>query len=75
MRDDLFAEFPARSGREIPDELFDASQDGLLIAREDPVVGAVEFDEARLRDAAGEMPSGADANGAVAAPVQHQRSC
>jgi hypothetical protein len=50
----------------------DARQDGLLIAREGPVIGAVELDEAGLCDVAGEMPAGADANGVVAATVQHQ---
>jgi hypothetical protein len=73
MRDDPSSAFPARSGRETADELFDARQDGLLIAGENPVIGAVELDEPRPRDVAGQVPAGADANGAVAAPVQHQR--
>jgi len=37
-------------------------QDRLEIAREGPVIGAVELDESRLRDVAGEVPAGADAN-------------
>ena len=44
----------------------------MLIAREGPVIGAVELDESHLRDVAGEMPAGADANGAVAPTVEHQ---
>jgi hypothetical protein len=36
------------------------------------VIGAVELDESRLRDVAGEMSARADANGAVAATVEHQ---
>src|SRR5262249_9321462 len=53
-------------------KLLDAGQDGFLIARESPVIGAVELDESRQRDVAGEMPAGANANGAVAATVEHQ---
>jgi hypothetical protein len=34
---------------------------GVLIAGEGPVIGAVERDEARLRDVTGGMPAGADA--------------
>jgi len=34
----------------------------LLVAREDPVIRTIEPDETRLRDVAGEMPAGADAN-------------
>ena len=58
--------------RKTADELPDAGQDRLLIAREGPVIAAVELDESRLRDVAREMPAGADANNAVAATVQHQ---
>ena|SRR6516225_5776610 len=36
------------------------------------MIGAVELDESSLRDVAGEMPSGADANGAVIAAMEHQ---
>src|SRR5215510_11471687 len=62
----------SQSRRETADKLLDAGQDRLLIAREGPVIGAVELDESRLRDVAGEIPAGADANGAVAATVEHQ---
>jgi hypothetical protein len=58
---------------ETADKLLDAGQDGLLIAREGPVIGAVEFDESRLRDVAGEMPAGADANGAIAKTLRQGR--
>ena len=54
------------------DKLLDAGQDGLLIAREDPVIAAIELDESRIRDMTGEMPASADANGAVATTVEHQ---
>ena len=54
------------------DKLPDVVQYGLLIAREGPVIGAVEFDESRLRDVADEMPGGADANRAVVVTMQHQ---
>ena len=47
-------------------------QDRLEIAREGPVIGAVELDESRLRDVAGEMPADADANDAVVPTVEHQ---
>ena len=60
------------SRRETADELLYTGQDGLLIAREGPVVGAVELDKSRLRDVASEMAAGADANSAVAATVEHQ---
>jgi hypothetical protein len=62
----------SQSRRETADKLLDAGQDGLLIAREGPVIGAVELDELRLRDVAGEVPADADANGAVAATVERQ---
>ena len=62
----------SQSSRESADKLLDAGQDGLLIARENPMIGAVELDESRLRDVAGEMPAGADANGAVVETVEHQ---
>jgi hypothetical protein len=61
-----------QSRREAPDELPDACQDGLLIARENPMVDAVELDELRLRDMAGKISAGADANSAVAAAVEQQ---
>jgi len=48
----------AASRHKAADELPDAGQDGLLIAREGPVIGAVELDEAGLGDVAGEMPAG-----------------
>jgi hypothetical protein len=64
--------FPSWSRRQIADELPDVGQDGLLIAGEGPVIGAVELDESHLRDVAAEMPAGADANSAVAATVEHQ---
>jgi hypothetical protein len=57
---------------EIADERPDAVEHGSSIASEDPVIGAVEFDEPCLRDVFGEMPSGADAHGTVAAAVQHE---
>jgi hypothetical protein len=56
----------------VGDELPDAVKHGLLIAGESPVIGAVELDESRLRDMVGEMFAGADADGAVAATVEHQ---
>ncbi len=59
-------------GVETADKLLDAGQDALLIAREGPVIRAIELDEFRLRDVAGEMPTGVDANGAIAATVEHQ---
>src|SRR5262245_9375641 len=62
----------SRSHRKPVDKAPDVGQDGLLIAREGPVIGAVELGESRPRDMAGEMPAGTDANGAVAATVQHQ---
>jgi hypothetical protein len=52
--------------------MLDAGEDGLLIAREGPVIGAVELDNSRLPHVAGEMPAGADANSAVAATMEHQ---
>ena len=52
--------------------MFDVSQDGLLVSCESPVIGAFEFDDARPRDVGGEIPAGADANGAVTVPVEHQ---
>ena len=61
------------SGCETADELLDAGQNGLLIAGEEPMIGAVELNEPRLRDVAGEIAAGAYANGAVAPPVEHQR--
>ena len=54
------------------DELPDAGQDRMLIAREGPVIGAVELDESGLRDVTGEVPPGADANGAVVATMEYQ---
>src|SRR5215831_19214117 len=54
------------------DESSDAGDDGLLFACEGPMIGAVELDEFRVRDMAGEIPAGADANGAVATTVEHQ---
>ena len=36
------------SRRQTADKLLDAGQDGLLIAREDPVIAAVELDESRI---------------------------
>jgi len=42
------------------DKLSDADQQRLLIAREGPVIVAVELDESRLRDMTGEMPAGSD---------------
>ena len=53
------------------DELPDAGQQRLLIAREGPVIVAVELDESRLRDMTGEMPAGADTNGAVPSTMEH----
>ncbi|WP_235025412.1 hypothetical protein [Caballeronia terrestris] len=44
----------------------------MLIAREDPMIGAVELDKSRVRDVAGEMSAGADANGAVVDTMEHQ---
>jgi hypothetical protein len=44
----------------------------LLVAREGPVVDAIEFDEARLRDVAGEIAAGANTNRTVTATVEHQ---
>ena len=41
------------SRRQTADELLDTGQDGLLIAREDPVIAAVELDESRMCDMAG----------------------
>ena len=64
--------YRSRSHPETADESPNAGEDGLLIAREDPVIAAVELDESRMRDMAGEMPAGADANGAVATTVEHQ---
>lgn len=58
--------------RETANKLLDVGQNGFLIARESPMIGAVERDESCLRDVAGEMPAGIDANGAVAATVEHQ---
>jgi hypothetical protein len=52
--------------------LLDAGQDGLLIAREDPLIGAIELDESRLRNVTGEMAPGVEANGAVAVAVEQQ---
>ena len=52
--------------------MLDAGQDRLLIAGEGPVIGAVKLDESHLRDVGGEMPAGADANGAVAPTLEHQ---
>ena len=60
------------SCRETSDELPDASKNGLLIAREGPVIGTIELDESRPRDVTGKMPAGADANGAVAATMEHE---
>ena len=64
--------FHSVSRPETADKFPDASQYRLLITRERPVIGAVQLDESRLRDVAGEMPAGADTNGAVAATMQHQ---
>ena len=52
--------------------MLDTGQDGLLIACEDPVIAAVELDESRMCDMAGEVPASADANGAVATTVEHE---
>jgi hypothetical protein len=60
------------SRRKTADKLPDAGENRLLIAGEGPVIGAVELDKLRLRDVAGEMPAGADANGAVTAAVEHE---
>jgi ATP-binding cassette subfamily B protein len=54
------------------EELLDISQDRLLIPHEGPMVGAVEFDKARLREVAREMAPGSNANGAVPAAMEHQ---
>ena len=64
--------FRSQSRHETAHKLLDIGQDGLLIAREDPVIGAVEFDESCVRDVAGKMAAGADANGAIAVAVEHQ---
>jgi hypothetical protein len=64
--------FRSSSRREIADKLLDAGQDGLLIAREDPLIGAIELDESRLRNVTGEMAPGVEANGAVAVAVEQQ---
>jgi hypothetical protein len=40
------------SRRETADKLLDVGQDGFLIARESPVIGAVGLDESRPRDVA-----------------------
>jgi len=58
---------------ETADKLPDVVQDGLLIARESPMIRALKFDISRLRDMACEVPSGPDANSAVVATVEHQR--
>jgi hypothetical protein len=58
--------------RETADKLLELVQNGLLIAREGPVIGTVELDESRVRDVAGEMPTCAYANGAVVVTMQHQ---
>jgi len=55
-----------------PEELLDIGQDGLLIPREGPMVGAVELDKARLREVAREVAPGSDANGAIPAAMEHQ---
>jgi hypothetical protein len=60
------------SVRETAHELPNAGQDGLLIAGENPMIGSIELDEARLRDVAGEIPASADADGTIATPVKHQ---
>jgi hypothetical protein len=44
----------SQSRREAADKLLDAGQDRLLIAREGPVIAAVELDESRPCDVAGE---------------------
>jgi len=62
----------SHSRRQTGDESLDAGQDGLLIAREDPVIAAVELDEPRVRDMAGKMSAGVDANGKVATTMEHQ---
>jgi hypothetical protein len=54
------------------EELVDLGQDGLLIPHEGPMVGAIEFDKARLRELAREVASGSDANGAIPAAMKHQ---
>ena len=56
---------------ETAEELPDIGQDGLLIPREGPMVGAVKLDEARLRDVAREVPPGIDANGAITSAMKH----
>jgi hypothetical protein len=61
-----------QSRRDAADELLDVGQDWMLIPCEDPVIGTFKLDESRVRDVAGEMPAGADANGAVATTVEHQ---
>jgi hypothetical protein len=48
----------SRARYETADKLLDAGEDRLLIAREDPVIDAVEFDKLRLGNVAGEMPAG-----------------
>ena len=57
---------------ETAEELIDIGQDGLLIPHEGPMVGAVELDEARVREVAREVASGSDANGAIPAAMEHQ---
>lgn len=52
--------------------MLDTGENGLLIAREDPMIGSVKLDESRVRDVAGEMPAGADANGAVVETMKHE---
>src|SRR5262245_32398052 len=60
------------SWSEAVDESADARQHWRLMAGEGRVVGAVELDEFRMCDMTGEMPAGADANGTIAAAMEHQ---
>lgn len=50
---------------ETADKLSDAGEDGSPVARENPVIDAVEFDVSRLCDVAGKMPASANSNGVV----------
>lgn len=61
----LTCSFRSSSRCKFAGESPDVGQDGLLIAGEGPVIGAVELDESRLPDVAGEMAARADADGTV----------